>query len=83
MSGLCRVELSKLPFRELAEAEIGTLSMSGSELRRVEGGGRGWGAAAEVGVRGYGAGVEHTADATAVTGLPGWWWQGPDPQGAG
>ena len=36
VSGFCKVELSKLPFRELAEAEIGFLTMSGSELRRVE-----------------------------------------------
>jgi hypothetical protein len=28
MSGFCKVELSKLPFRELTDAEIGTLTMS-------------------------------------------------------
>ena len=38
MSGFCKVEMSTLPFRQIAEAEIGTfelLTMSGNELRRI------------------------------------------------
>jgi hypothetical protein len=36
MSGFCKVEVSKLPFRLLAEAEIGILTMSGNQLQRIE-----------------------------------------------
>jgi Helix-turn-helix domain len=36
MSALCKVEMSKLPFRQLAEAKIGILTMSGNELQRIE-----------------------------------------------
>ena len=36
MSGFCKVELSKLPFRELAEAEIGTFDDEWKRVARVE-----------------------------------------------
>ncbi len=37
MSGFCKVEMSKLPFRgAISEAEIGSFTMSRHELQRIE-----------------------------------------------
>jgi len=36
VSGFCKVEMSKLPFRQLRRRRLGLLTMSGNELQRIE-----------------------------------------------
>ena len=70
--------MSKLPFRELAEAEIGTFDDEWKRVATDRGPFRGSGAEADGAVGGCGSWIEYAADAAAGAGLSGWRWQRTD-----